>query len=863
MGWSRFLRRRRWDEERAREIDAYLEMETAENMARGMPAHEARHAARRKLGNPTLIREEIYRMNSIGFLETVWQDLRFALRLLRKAPGFTAVAVLSLALGVGANSAVFSVIHAVLLRPLPYPDADRLVRVGQRGDLNDVTIPQSEFWRDHASSFRSAAGYQGAEDRELAFGSGRQWIHVMTVTADFFRTLGVAPSLGRDFNAEDARRGGPQTIVLSDSLWRNALGADPGILGRSVRLDDVSYTVVGVLPRGFWFPHTSDAFIPLRPSGTINDEGMNTDMIARLKPGVTFGQAQAEMPSIAADFRREHSRAELALGPFQSWLVGDVRLNLLLLSGAVGLLLLIACFNLASLLLARFAARQKEVALRLALGGNRGRLLRQFLIENMLLSIAGGLTGLVCAGVVLDSMVALVPFDLHASGPITLDAPVLGFALAVVCLTGLAFSLFPILAASRLDLQTTLKAGGRPGGTGIRQRGRGVLVVSQVALSVTLLVSAGLLVESLYRLHQEKLGFEARGLTTFSTPMAADRSRNPDNMWRYESALLDRFRKLPGVRGVAAINLLPLTGHSNFPTQRDGHPENSIGAMEIRGITPEYFAVMGISMRQGRQFRVGDNQSSPPVILINETLARRWWPGGNPLGDRIVVGRYQGKDYGNGVSREVVGVAADTKTDLFREPPRPTVYLPAAQMPELMASVDWVVRAPRLSDAFAGDIERVIADADPRQRVMRIRPVEEVVASTTADSRFDAWLFGSLAALALLLTVVGIYGLLSFSVARRTNEIGTRMALGASRPAVLLLVLKQGIALIVTGLVLGLAGALAVTRWLATLLFGVRPTDPLSFAGVSALLLAVGLLASYFPARRAMKIDPLVALRDE
>jgi putative ABC transport system permease protein len=864
MGWSRFFRRERWDEERAREIEAYLEIETDENVARGMAPHEARSAALKKLGNPTLIREEIYRMNSIGFLETLWQDFRYAVRMLRKAPGFAAVAVLSLALGIGANSAVFSVIHAVLLRPLPYPGVNRLVRVGQQGSYGDVNIPQYEFWKEHASSFASAAGYRGGGDRNLTFDANQQWVKAMTVTADFFRTLGVAPALGREFTPDEARRGGPQAIILSDGLWRNAFGANPAVLGRSVRLDDVSHVIVGVLPRGFWFPESSDAFVPLRPSGAAGDRGTNTQMIARLKPGVSFRQAEAEMPAVAESFRRAYrdlfrgERYRLAVTPFHNWLVGDVRLNLLLLFGAVGLLLLIACFNLASLLLARLATRQKEIAIRVALGSSRGRLLRQFLIENIVITATGGLAGLLGAHVLLDSMVALIPLDLHASTPIRLDSAVLGFAFAVVCATGLAFSLLPVLGASRLNLQETLKTGGRLAGTGIRQRGRSVLVVSQVALSVTLLVSAGLLTRSLYRLHQEKLGFIPQGLTTFSTPLAAERRRNPAESRHFVTALFERFQALPGVRGVAATNVLPLSGFNNFPAQRESHVENSIGGMEIRAITPAYFEVMGIPLLRGRPFLDSDTESSLRVILVNETVARQWWPNGKPVGDRIVVGRFQGRDFGEPVSHEVVGVVADTKTSLLREPPRPTVYIPAAQMPDLTTSA-WVLRG----NFSASEIQRAVAEIDASQRVTGIRSMEELIVSTTADSRFNAWLFVSLAGLALILTIIGIYGLLSFSVARRTNEIGTRMALGATRAAVLLLVLKQGTVLIAAGLILGLAGALVVTRSLASLLFGVRPTDPVSFIAVSALLLCAGILASYFPARRATRIDPMAALREE
>ena len=641
----------------------------------------------------------------------------------------------------------------------------------------------------------------------------------------------------------------------------------PAVLGRAVALDDTSFVVVGVLPRSFWFPQSADSFVALRPSGGLDDRGFNTEMIARIRPGIDIRQASAEMPTVTQGIRREHpdlfksDYRGLELAPYQDSLVGDSRLNLLLMFGAVGLLLLIACANLASLLLARLAMRRKEIAMRLALGSGRGRLLRQFLVENILLTLAGGLAGLAVARVLLDSLVAAIPFELPSAAPIALDGPVLAFTLAVACATGLAFSMAPILTASRLDLQEALKSGGRTGG-GARQGARNILVVSEVAISVMLLVSAGLLIQSLYRMHQERLGFTAQGLTTFTTPFATERRRNAAEQWQYQSTLLQRFQALPGVSGAAGVNVLPLTGHANMPTQREGHPENSIGGMEVRYVTPSYFAVMGIAMRRGRGFQSTDTASSPPVILVNEAVARQWWPDGDPLGERVVIGRFQGRDFGTPTPRIVVGVVADTKGEFLKSPPRPTVYLPASQLTDARGSMTWVLRG-RLPAGFAAQLRRAVDEIDSRQRIGTIRSMEQIVDATTASSRFDAWLFAFLAGLALALTAVGVYGVLSFSVARRANEIGTRMALGATPAAVLHMILRQGLALIAIGLVLGMAGAWAATRSLSTLLYGVRASDPASFLTVAALLLGVGLLASYLPARRATKVDPMVALREE
>jgi predicted permease len=389
-----------------------------------------------------------------------------------------------------------------------------------------------------------------------------------------------------------------------------------------------------------------------------------------------------------------------------------------------------------------------------------------------------------------------------------------------------------------------------------------VLVVSEVAISVMLLVSAGLLIQSLYRLHRERLGFTAEGLTTFTTPFATGRRRNAAEQWQYASTLLQRFQALPGVSGAAGINVLPLTGHANLPTQREGHPENSIGGMEVRYVTPSYFAVMGIAMRRGRAFQETDTGSSPQVLLVNEAVARQWWPQGDPLGDRVVIGRFQGQDFGTPTPRSVVGIVSDTKTEFLTSPPRPTVYIPASQLSEARGGMTWVLRG-RLPAGFAAELRRAVDRIDSHQRIGTIKTMEQIVGATTAGSRFDAWLFAFLAALALALTAVGVYGVLSFSVARRANEIGTRMALGATPAAVLSLILRQGLALIGAGLVLGLAGAWAATRSLSTLLYGVRANDPASFLVVAALLLGVGSLASYLPAWRATKLDPIMALRDE
>ncbi|HEY4359612.1 MAG TPA: ABC transporter permease [Bryobacteraceae bacterium] len=819
-------------------------------------------------------------------METLWQDTRYAIRTMRKSPGFTAVAVLLLALGIGANTAVFSVVRAVLLRPLPYPDADRLVRLVRDLTVPDASIPEFRFWKEHSDAYESIAAHsEGVTNRGLDTGTSFEWIKVTEVSQDFLKTLGLTAALGREFDAEETRLGGAHAILLSDGLWRRIFGAQPDVLGRSVKIGDANYTIAGILPRNFWFSAstgapTPDALLPMQPAGTISDNGINTAVIARLKPGVSVKQAEAERGPLAESFLQ--ARGTQVRGKYRgllpvsysAFLQGDARPNLLLLTGAAGLLLLIACSNLAGLLLARSAARGKEIAMRLALGSSSRRLVRQSLVENILLSAAGGLAGLAVGSWLLEGLLALAPESLWKAGAATagsvaLDRPVLWFTFAVAMATALLFSITPLAASWRIDISETLKSGAWAvmGGGAIRKNLRSALVVGQVALTVTLLVSAALLIQTMYRLHQQELGFSPQGVMTFWTPPSPSRQKDAAAQQRFEEELLEHLKALPGVSSVAEVNALPLAGYNNFPTEHDGHPEQTQSDMEIRRVTPEYFAIMGIHVLRGRSFDAADRSGAAPVILVNETLARKWWAEGNPLGDRIAVGRLNGKDF-PGVRaeepiREVVGVVADTRRRDVKEPPRPTVYIPAEQAAGLGPSgMNWVLRG-NFASGFGETLRQTVASVDPRQMVDRIRTMDEIVTSSTAASRFYAWLFGTFAGVALLLTAAGVYGLLAFSVARRSHEIGTRMALGASQAGVIHLIIREGLALVTIGLAVGLGGAVAVARSLAGLLFNVKPADPFSYFAVAAVLLSVGLLASYLPARRAANVDPMVALRSE
>ncbi len=802
----------------------------------------------------------------MSIMSSLWLDARHALRSLRLSPGFTAVALLLLALGIGANTAVFSVVYGVLLRPLPYPQPDRLVelvRVG--GGYDNVNVPEALFMQQNGSAFASVAAYTGGADRTVRIGGALEWVGTTQVTTGFLRTLGVAPALGREFLPEEARAGAPGAVILSDALWRRAFGARREIVGSTITLSDAPYTVAGVLPRDFWFPRPIEMLTPIQFRGTGGELGTNTTLLARLAPGVSLQQARERMAALTpAMIETVQNLPEDYRGltpvSYRGQLASSaLRTNLLLLFGAVGLLLLIACANLAALLLARLTARQREIAVRLALGSSPGRLFRQFLVENFLLSAAGGLAGVLLAAWLLEGLLAIVPFGLPSPAPIALSLPVLAFAFTVVAGTNLLFSVAPLFSASRLDVFETLKAGARVTAGGARQFARSALVTGQVAVAVVLLVSAALLIQSLYRLHQEQLGFRPDGVITFRTPVAPERQGNEDAMRQFNDALLAGIQALPGVRRAGAVDKLPLLAQNNFPVQREGHPEQSIGGMEIRGVTPGYFETMGIPIVRGRDFQAAD-AAGAPAILVSESVARAWWGAGDPVGDHVIVGGFQGKRFGNDPPRVVIGVVADTKSVELRDRPRPTVYLSTIQA--VAGSLYWVARADNPA-ALAGPLRQLVRRIDPRQKVENMRTMDEIVANTTRDSRFDAWLFGGLAGLALVLTAIGIYGLLAFAVARRTSEIGTRMALGATPGQVLRMVLGQGVVRVVIGLVVGLAVARGAAGFLETLLFGVSTTAWTSYALVAGVLLGAALLASYLPARRAMRVDPVVALRSE
>ena len=807
-------------------------------------------------------------------MSTLLHDLRYGLRMLAKNPGFTAVAVLTLVLGIGANTAIFSVLNAVLLRPLPYPRPNEIVQVNlawKGGELNDtLTAREFEFYRDHASAFEAVAGFRGGGEVAIKQGNTTEWIRSLRATDGFFQVLGVRPAIGRGILRDETRPGAAQIAILSDGLWRKAFGADPAVIGRPLEMNDVVYTVVGVLPPGFTFvEQPADVFVPLQLGRNIEDTGMNTRAIARLKSGTSLAQAQANMDVVFEQYRRQGSAQSgqrgIQLQSYQNWLAGDLRTSLIVLFGAVGFLLLIACANVASLIMARTSSRQREISIRLALGADRWQMLQQFLSESLLIALIGGGAGLLAASWGLKGMVSSIPWDTPATAQVGLDGRVLAFTLLLAAGTSLVFGFTSYWQTSKLGLSASLKEGGARGASSApRNRVRSALVVGEAALSLMLLVGAGLLIEALYHLHQQKLGFDPHHVYTMTTPFAPAAKLTAPQIWTFEQEVLRRLKGVPGVASAAVVNKLPLTGPNNLPTQQEGQPKHSIGGMEYRAVSTQYFQTMRIPILQGRNFQETDTTLSTPVAIVSETVARAWWNGESPIRDRIVVGEYGGQQFPEVLEppREVVGVVADVKNLEIYEAEPTTVYVPASQLPRPLASTAWVVRAngnPDLGAALRG----AVAAVNPDQRVLNLQSMSDIVSRSVARPTFDALLMGLFAALAIVLTSVGIYGVLSFHVARRTQEIGIRMALGARRANVLRMVVREGVVLVMAGIGIGLAGALALTRFLSSLLFGVTPRDPLTFAAVSLLLIVVALLAAYIPGRRAAKVDPIVALRYE
>jgi predicted permease len=798
--------------------------------------------------------------------------------MLAKSPGFTAVAVLTLALGIGANTAIFTVVYGVLLRPLPFPEPDRIVQLAETSragfDEMDVTWKQLEHLREYGKLFEHIAGFTDV-GFNLATGSEAEHVRGVPASAEYFQALGVYPALGRDFLPEEDRGEGQRVAIVSHSLWMRRLGGDPGVLGQKVLLSGDAYTLIGVMPPGFDPRSNSDlnpgiradVWVPLALVAKSAGSGENIAVIARLKPRVTREQLQSQMDIVTRDFRVKYpnvvgQQLVISFRPYQAMIGLGMRPFLLVLLGAIGFVLLIACANMANLLLARSSSRGREIAVRVAMGASRVRLFRQLLTESMLIALAGGTLGLAVASLGLGSLLSLAPSSLPRLSDIRLDGWIFAFTFLISILTGAVFGIAPAMYATKTNLSETLKEGeGRASAGAGRARLRQGLVIGELALSLVLLTGAGLMIATFAKLMSTNPGFDSHHVLTVQFWLTGSKYNSSTEIMKFYRAVEQRIEALPGVTsaGVVAAGL-PLERGGNNGVRIAGPKESEWINMDYREITPGYFQTIGTPLKQGRGFTEADSESSNPVVIINEVAARKYFQGQSSLGKFLYV---------SGVLCEVVGVVGDVKS-YVDQPAEPTTFIPAAQAKVGTSSLfeGWfprsvVVRTTGNPLILNQALREALAAADPLVPTGAVRSMDQVLAHSLALRSFMMLLLSIFGGLALVLASVGIYGVISFAVSQRTREIGVRMALGARPADVLGMILREGLKLVALGVVLGVTAALMLTRLLEGMVYGVSMSDPLVFVLVNILMVAVALTACYIPARRAMRVDPLVALRYE
>ena len=808
-------------------------------------------------------------------MQTLLQDLRYAFRLLAKSPGFTAIAVLTLALGIGANSAIFSVVNGVLLRPLAFRDPARLVIVAEKSPFPTISTSYQNFvdWHDQSRSFESMEATRGT-GLSLTGAGEPELLLARMATAGLFPLLGVEAHIGRTFLPEENRAGGTPVALLSYGLWQRRFGGSREIIGKPITLSSQPYTVVGVLPAGFQILQPADVFVPFKPWAVTLPDDRNWHpgiiAVARLKPGVTREQARAEMVGITKRLEQQYPDYNTGTSAdvvgLQEQMVQNIRPALILLLGAVSLVLLIACVNVANLLLARAASRGREVAIRTAIGAGRTRVIRQLLTESVLLSLGGGLLGLFLAWASLGPLLKISAGSVPQVIPIELDRSVLFFTFLVSLVTGLVFGIVPALRTAGLDLRGTLNENTRGSTSGPgHHRLRGVLVASEMALAVLLLVGSGLLLRSFSRLQDVPPGFQSDHLLVADIPLSQTAYAKPEQRYQFFDRLVERAKVLPGVRSAGAASFLPVSGggsiiHFNITGHPPKTPHDYVAA-GYRTVTPNYLETLGVPLLQGRLLAPADNERAPAVVVINATMAKTHFAGENPLGKRIQLGATPDKDV---PTMEIVGVVGDVRPGLGVDP-QTEMYLPYRQadlvLPVFQLSL--VLRTAADPQLQTSALRSALTEIDPNQPLVNVRTMEDNIATTVAQPRFRTWLIGIFAAVALALAAVGVYGVMSYTVTQRPSEIGIRVTLGAQPEDVFKIVVGEGLRLALAGVGVGIVAALAMTRVLQSFLFGISAYDPITFFAVALLLTIVAVAASFFPARRATLVDPMVALRYE
>lgn len=875
--WTNLLHRDRLNEALEDELRAFVDLASEEMIRSGLSPEHAYRESRRDMGGVDHVRQRVREMRSGASIERLAQDLRYGLRALAKNPGFTVVAIATLALGIGANAAIFSVVDAVILRPLPWADPGQLVSLSEaepKAKIADVGMSWPAFTTMNATQGPFSAVVGLASHALTLTGHGEPADEsTIAVTPEFFTLFATRPLLGRALSPQDGRDGAPAAVVLSETLWRTRFGADPDVAGHTIALDQRSFTIVGVLPSSFRTPFVGrpdQVWIPLAQDPLFSHWRTHPPQahwlpaIARLRPGVSIPAAQGELGAISAGLARQLPDEigwQLRIEPLRQAIAGDLRQPLLLLMAAVGLVLLIACANIANLLLTRATARSREIGVRVALGATRARIARQLLTESALLGLLGCAAGALLASASVALFASALPSELQQLNPIRVNNSVLAFAFVLSMAASLLFGVAPVLLAARSDPQSALRDGSRAGEAKGAHRLRNGLAIAEIAVAMVLLTGAGLLLRSFAHLLSTSPGFQTQHLFKAEVSLPRYQYAKPEQWVAFANQLMTRLHAQPGLQNSALGIPLPISDNAvTLPFTIAGAPPLPQGAANTAdyvSVSPQYFQVMGISLDRGRLFSADDTEATPPVALISQSLVRRYFPHQSPLGRHMVFGF---PPYGD-VSREIVGVVGDIRDVSLAKDPGPIMYVPFAQAPFWGAEV--VVRSNLDSVALATAIRTQTHAIDPGVPVTDMETLPEALHTSVAEPRLRTLLLGIFGAMALLLAMIGIYGVISFSVSRRTREIGVRIALGASRASLRRLVLRESARLALFGLAAGIPAALVCARFLSAVLFAVAPTDPITFVGVAVLLTVVALAAGFFPARRAMRIDPVAALRCE